>query len=143
MLATGIGLSFWKLETGTAVGVTAVCFIVYFVFLNLGFGLSHERDTFENPRTISEDEAGKMFRVTDILKDRIALVRWGYTDYGLGDLEHFRTYFYIDDVPKELRNVEEIFKVQLTNAGMTFCKVQVNGFKDKSKKPFEVLSIVN
>ena len=98
-----------------------------------------ERKSFKNPYTISENGAGKMFRVVNIVDKKIGLKEWGYDDKGhLGDKQSI-DYYFAEGIPKYLCTVNQIFQVRQTNKGLTFYQVKFNGHLDIYKRPFEVI----
>ena len=99
-----------------------------------------EKKSFETPYTISENNAGRMFRVVNINGDKIGLVEWGYKENHLGDIQTFKNYYFISGIPKDFQNTNQIFHVQMTkDKGLIFHQIKFNGHKDINKRPFELL----
>lgn len=113
--------------------------VIYIAIMSTLVGIKYENESRRNPSTISFDEVGKIFRVAEIDNKIIGLVTWGYKEYALQDLEEFKTFYYAQCLPVEFRKVDFIFQVGRINDKLVFNEVKVNGFSDKSKKPFETL----
>lgn len=131
---------FIYIEFTLACGLSIFGLIFYLAVVLVHFENGLESDSFKDPCNITTEDAGKILKVTHIQGNRIGLVRWGYTEYGIGKLDRYSIYYVMWDIPVELRNIGDIFKVESTTNGVVFKKIQVNGFEDKSKKPFEILN---
>jgi len=112
-----------------------VAFVFYLTILSFVAHLIHEQESFKKPYIISENDFGRMVRVAEIRDDKVALVSWGYTAYGVGDRQDTKDYYWIDGIPKSLRKVDCIFSI---DPGFVFKKITFNGYKDNSKEPFEI-----
>ncbi|MEI8223853.1 MAG: hypothetical protein WCG20_01880 [bacterium] len=117
---------------GTLVGLC-----VYGVLVGTAMDLSRESYSRMNPDRFTADDAGKIFVIKYLEGEKVALVPWGYTDYGIGEQEMTSRYYFLEQIPESLREVGVVFKI---GPRITFNKVTVNGYKNKSKKPFEVSS---
>lgn len=99
--------------------------------------LNSEAESLKNPQMISENDAGKILTIVDIKDNKVALKQFGYIPSGIGtDFNEPKKYYYISEIPKELRERGIVFKI---TQNLKFQKVQVNGYSDKSKKPFEII----
>ncbi len=138
-----IGFIFSKFETLAAIFLT-IFVLLFGFFLIVYFGSIYEKyTTLKNPLTISLEDAGKMFRVVDIREKCVGLTLWGRTEFGLQeDLTLIPIYYLIENIPKELLNCGQLFKVESTNKGLAYKKVVFYGNKNK-QKPFEVFDLVN
>lgn len=97
----------------------------------------YERDSFENPNCLSNNDAGMIFHICEIRSGRVALLPFGYTEAGIGDKRHTKTYYWASQIPKQLRYNNSVFQISKFEEELVFYKIQVNGYRDKSKPPFE------
>ncbi len=117
-----------------------ISIIVFVLIVNLYVEHSTEKESFNNPSIFSANDAGKIMRVVLISGNKIGIVPWGYRDYALQDLGSVKTYYDISKMPYQIRQVDSFFTIEMTENGtLIFKKVQVNGFDDKTKKPYEVI----
>ena len=116
-------------------------FIFFLTGVNLSIKQGKEDNSFKNPLSLSQNEAGLMFVVDHIKDNRIALHRWGYSanKQYIGVFEDFCKYYKPESIPQELRNKETIFEVTMTDNGLVCKKVKFHGFTKNQKQPFEVI----
>jgi hypothetical protein len=135
-----IGFIFLKFETFPAIILTVVVLSSICLVILFFAGIRQEKTTLENPLEISTSDAGKMFRVLEIRENCLGLKLWGLTDYGqYEDMDSFLTYYQIGNIPKELQNCGQIFKVESTNKGLVYERVAFYGNKNRPK--FEIFDL--
>lgn len=117
---------------GTIVGLC-----VYGALVGAAMDLSRESQSRMNPNRFTVDDAGKIFVIKHLEGEKVGLVPWGYIDFGIGEQEMISTYYFLEQIPESLREVGVIFKI---GPRITFNKVIVNGYTDKTKQPFEISS---
>jgi len=130
---------FCRLSTGGAIMATIFLGIFYFTIAGAIVGTNHEMKLFDNPYTVSENDAGRMIKIKEIKDGKIGVVTWGYKDYALQELQGYKDYYWMSGFPKGVCNVGNILKIENTDNGIVFKNVKVNGFRDKTKEPFEIL----
>ena len=116
-------------------------FIFFLTGINLSIKQRREDSSFQNPRSISQNEAGLMFIIDHIKDNRIALMRWGYSadKRYIGVFEEFCRYYEPESIPPELRNTGTIFEVTMTDDGLVCKRVEFHGFVKNPKQPFEII----
>jgi hypothetical protein len=116
-------------------------FLFFLVRTYLSIEQGKEDNSFKNPLSLSENEAGLMLIVHHIKDNKIALYRWGYSanKQYIGVFEEFCRYYKPKSIPQELRIRDTIFKVIITDEGLVCKKVEYHGFIKKPKQPFEVI----
>lgn len=136
-----IGFIFLKFETFPAIILTVVVLSSICLAILFFAGIRQEKTTLENPLEISTSDAGKIFRVVEIRENCLGLKLWGLTSYYLyEEIDSFLTYYKIGNIPEELQNCGQLFKVESTNKGLVYKRVVFYGNKNK-KKPFEVFDL--
>lgn len=108
--------------------VYVTIFIVYYIIIG-------EKESDEHPYHL--DPYLSIVKVKNVKKDKIALVSWGYKvpENELGDLEDFFYYYFIEEIPEQLRRKGEIFKIEEDENGkQIFKKVKV----DMSKRQYSI-----
>lgn len=87
------------------------------------------------PLSLSKKDEGKMYKVTEVLGDNVALVPWGRRDkdqdlIGLGHfgpLENYSLFYKAEQFPQCIRNEGMIFKIISFNPEKgTVCKIVEN-----------------
>ena len=111
---------------------TIIVVFIYLVVVVIYYFLIYSKESDEHPYRL--DPYLSIVKVKDVKKTKIALVPWGYTEKGLGDIEDFYTYYFIVEIPKELRKKGEIFKISRDEKfNVIFKKIK------QEKNSFEVL----
>jgi len=111
--------------------------VIYFTIISAWAHFRHKKESFTQPYTLSNNDAGKIVRVVEIYDDKILLVSWGFVSYGIGDKDEPETWYHINEVPKMLREINCIFKIE---QNLVFKKVIKYGYKNKSLPPFKVIN---
>ena len=117
---------------GNHIVAIAVSIIVYIIILIGYYSLFYANREYGNLYHL--DPYLSIVKVKDVQKDKIGLVPWGYTENGLGDIEDYFTYYYISEIPEELRKKGAIFKIEREEFNVIFKKIKLN------KTSFEILN---
>jgi hypothetical protein len=116
-----IGVYFYSFNTPQAFLFTVVTAVVWFLVIDHRKGKEYTQKTFNQPFTLSMNDAGKTFAVEDINDNRIGLVTYGpdsNSDY-LARATYL-SYYWINDFPEEVRNVGAVIQVTNTSSGLSF-----------------------
>jgi hypothetical protein len=116
-------------------------FIFFFTGIDLSKKQAKEDNSFKNPFSLSQNEAGLMLKIDHIKDNRLALMRWGYSSNKrcIGVFEEFYKYYKPESVPQELRNAGTIFEVTMNDNGLVCKKIKFHGFAKNPEQPFEVI----
>lgn len=111
--------------------------VIYLTIISACAHFRHKKESFTQPYTLSNNDAGRIVRVIEIFDDKILLVSWGFVSYGIGDKDEPETWYRINEIPKILREIDCIFKIE---PNLVFKKVIKHGYGNKDLPPFEVVN---